>query len=326
VEAGPAELPQLRGRDLGTGFRGRAHPPRRAFLEAALTEDITIRQIEQELGRLREAATAPGHAPNLRTSVMTHIAWVPERWVDAATDTLAGMGERHPSRTILLFPRPNDRRDALDGEVDLRCFVRAGEQGQVCSEVVSIRLCGPRAQAPASVAMPLLIPDLPVFLRWRGEPSFGEQPLEQLTEVADRLVLDSDEWSDCDGTFERLPELFNRIAVSDIAWSKVQPWREACAGLWPGIAEATSLRIAGPRGETLLLWGWLRERLRRELELEHEPAGEVELVAVDGNEVPSPRAERLSSSDLLSDQLEIFSRDRIYEEAVRGLAAVPLSR
>ena len=110
---------------------------------------------------------------------------------------------------------------------------------------------------------------------------------------------------------------------SDIAWSKVQPWREACAGLWPGIAEATSLRIAGPHGETLLLWGWLQARLRRELELEHEPAGEVELVAVDGNEVPSSRAERLSSSDLLSDQLEIFSRDRIYEEAVRGLAAVP---
>jgi Glucose-6-phosphate dehydrogenase subunit len=287
-----------------------------------LIEDITIRQVEEELGRLREAATAPGAAPNLRTSVMTHIAWVPERWVDAATDTLAGMGERHPSRTILLFPRPDDPRDALDGEVDLRCFIRAGEQGQVCSEVVSLQLCGPRAQAPASVAMPLLITDLPVFLRWRGEPAFGEPALEQLADVADRLVLDSDEWSDCDGTFERLPELFDAIAVSDIAWAKVQPWREACAALWPGIAETSSVRIAGPRGETLLLWGWLRARLGLELELEHEPAGEVELVVVDGAEVPSPRAERRSSSDLLSDQLEIFGRDRIYEEAVRGLARV----
>jgi Glucose-6-phosphate dehydrogenase subunit len=287
-----------------------------------LIEDITIRQVEEELGRLREAATAPGAAPNLRTSVMTHIAWVPERWVDAATDTLAGMGERHPSRTILLFPRPNDPRDALDGEVDLRCFIRAGEQGQVCSEVVSLQLCGPRAQAPASVAMPLLITDLPVFLRWRGEPAFGEPALEQLADVADRLVLDSDEWSDCDGTFERLPELFDTIAVSDIAWAKVQPWREACAALWPGIAETSSVRIAGPRGETLLLWGWLQARLGLELELEHEPAGEVELVVVDGAEVPSPRAERRSSSDLLSDQLEIFGRDRIYEEAVRGLARV----
>ena len=152
---------------------------------------------------------------------MTHIAWVPERWVDAATDTLAGMGERHPSRTILLFPRPDEPRDELDGEVDLRCFVRAGEQGQVCSEVISLQLCGPRANAPASVAVPLLVPDLPVFLRWRGEPDFDGAALRQLSDVADRLVLDSDEWSDCDGTFARLPEIFDRIAVSDIAWGPV---------------------------------------------------------------------------------------------------------
>jgi glucose-6-phosphate dehydrogenase-like protein OpcA len=292
-------------------------------VEAALRENVTIRQIEQELGRLRDAATAPGQAPNLRTSVMTHIAWVPERWVDAATDTLAGMGERHPSRTILLFPSPDDPRDELDGEVDLRCFVRAGEQGQVCSEVVVIRLCGPRAEAPASVVTPLLIPDLPVFLRWRGEPDFDGEPLEELTGVADRLVLDSNEWSDCDVSFVRLPEVFDRVVVSDIAWAKVQPWREACASLWPGIAESESVRVAGPRGEALLLWGWLRSRLRRELDLEHEPAGEIELVEIDGVEAKPARAERRSASDLLSDQLEIFSRDRIYEEAVRGLAAVP---
>jgi glucose-6-phosphate dehydrogenase assembly protein OpcA len=292
-------------------------------VEAALTEGVTIRQIEQELGRLRHAAAAPGSAPNLRTSVMTHLAWVPERWVDAATDTLAGMGERHPSRTILLLPRPDDPRDALDGEVDLRCFVRAGEQGQVCSEVISLGLCGPRAKAPGSVAMPLLIPDLPVFLRWRGEPWFGDPALDQLTEIADRLVLDSDEWGECDATMTQLPELFDRVAISDIAWAKVQPWREACAALWPDIGEADSLRVAGPRGETLLLWGWLRARLRRELELEHEPAGEVELVAIDGEDVPAPRAKRTSSSDLLSDQLEIFGRDRIYEEAVSALSAVP---
>jgi len=46
-------------------------------------------------------------------------------------------------------------------------------------------------------------------------------------------------------------------------------------------------------------------------------------VAIDGEDVPTPRAKRTSSSDLLSDQLEIFARDRIYEEAVNALAAVP---
>jgi glucose-6-phosphate dehydrogenase assembly protein OpcA len=288
-----------------------------------LNEGVSIAEIERELARLRDAATAPGSAPNLRTSVMTHIAWVPEAWVEAATDTLSGLGERHPSRTILLFPQPDDTRDALDAEVDLRCFVRGGGQGQVCSEVVAIRLCGRRASAPGSVVMPLLISDLPVFLRWRGEPAFGSQPLEQLVDVADRLVLNSDEWSDCDGTLERVPELFDSIAVSDIAWARIHPWREVLAGLWPDVAEVSSLRVAGPRGETLLLLGWLRSRLGREIELEYERTAAIEGVALDGSEVEAPRADARTESDLLSEQLEIFSRDRVYEDAVRGFAAVP---
>lgn len=288
-----------------------------------MNEGVSIAEIERELARLRDAATAPGSAPNLRTSVMTHIAWVPEAWVEAATDTLSGLGERHPSRTILLFPQPEDARDALDAEVDLRCFVRGGGQGQVCSEVVAIRLCGGRASAPGSVVMPLLISDLPVFLRWRGEPAFGSQPLEELVDVADRLVLNSDEWSDCDGTLERVPELFGSIAVSDIAWARIQPWREVLAELWPDIADASSLRVAGPRGGALLLAGWLRSRLGRRIELEHERTAAIESVALDGSEVEAPRADARTESDLLSEQLEIFGRDRVYEDAVRGFAAVP---
>ena len=75
---------------------------------------MTVREIERELARLRDASTEPGAPPRLRTSVMTHLAWVPERWVGQATETLAGLAERHPSRTILLFPRPDDRPDRLD--------------------------------------------------------------------------------------------------------------------------------------------------------------------------------------------------------------------
>jgi glucose-6-phosphate dehydrogenase assembly protein OpcA len=284
---------------------------------------MTVREIERELGRLRAASAEPGSAPRLRTSVMTHIAWVPERWVEQATGTLAGLAERHPSRTILLFPRPDDLPDRLDGEVDLRCFVRDGQQREVCSEVISLGLCGARASAPASVVTPLLVADLPVFLRWRGPPAFGSSELEQLVGVADRLVVDSREWSAARAGFERLPELFDRIAVSDIAWARTEPWRAAVAGLWPAVADACALRVAGPEVEALLLGAWLGARLRREIRLEHEPAGEIELVEVDGREAVPERLDPKSPSDLLSDQLELFGRDRIYEEAVRSFSSGP---
>jgi glucose-6-phosphate dehydrogenase assembly protein OpcA len=283
----------------------------------------SLRELERELTELRVASAEPGAPPRMRASVMTHIAWVPERWVEAATGTLAGLAERHPSRTILLLPRPDDPRDVLEGEVDLRCFVRGGQQREVCSEVISVRLCGRRAGAPASVVTPLLVSDLPVFLRWRGPLPFGAAELDQLVEVADRLIVDSREWPDARTDLEQLPQLFERIAVSDISWARTEPWRAAVADLWPEVAEAAVLRVAGPETEALLLRSWLGSRLGREIRLEREPAGEIELVEVDHREARPRRLEALTPSDLLSEQLELFGRDRIFEEAVRKLSSQP---
>ena len=67
-----------------------------------MAETLTsVSQIERKLSSLRLNEDQGGR---LRTSVMTHIAWVPEEWVEAAEDVLAGLAERHPSRTIVLFP------------------------------------------------------------------------------------------------------------------------------------------------------------------------------------------------------------------------------
>jgi glucose-6-phosphate dehydrogenase assembly protein OpcA len=287
-----------------------------------MVEDVTLSEVERQLGELRSASAAPGELPKLRTSVMTHMAWVPERWVEAATETLAGLAERHPSRTILLFPRPNDDRDALDAEVDLRCFLRGGEEQEVCSEVISIRLCGKRASAPASVVQPLLVPDLPVFLRWRGECPWGAAELEELLDVTDRLVVDSSEWPDVEWGYARLAEVLESVVVSDIAWARTERWRRAIAALWPGVADAEEVHVAGPYAEAALLARWMTCRLKRQVELRHDPAGEIELVEVDGHQAVPGRFEGMSSSDLLSNQLEIFGRDRPYEETIRSFSSV----
>ena len=77
------------------------------------------------------------------------------------------------------------------------------------------------------------------------------------------------------------------------------------------------LRVEGPVAEASLLAGWLRSRLERDVELEHEDADELTGVDVDGAACPVPK-ERPTSSDLLSAELDEFSRDRVYEAAARG--------
>ena len=278
-------------------------------------EDVCLADVDDALARLR--ADAAAEAPSMRTSVMTHIAWVPYGWREPARAALEGMAERHPSRTILLFPEPNADDNRIDARAEVERWEVPGTDRRLVTEVVELTLRGARAVAPASIVEPLLISDLPVFVRWRGEPPWGAAELEQLIEVTDRLIVDSTEWDDVPDSYPRLAELFSRCAASDIAWARTSRWREHLASLWPGIADVRSVRVRGTTAQAWLLCGWLRSRLGRDdISLEHEPAERLEGVALDSEAVPLPPGEPPAPSDVLSDELERFTPDPIYEAAV----------
>jgi hypothetical protein len=268
-----------------------------AHIEEWTDDCASIAEIEHALVELR---FRHGHdvEPDLRTSVLTHMAWVPGDWQKAATSTLAGLAERHPSRTLLLFPQP-DADDALAARISLECHELPGLARHLCNEVIELRLQGGRARAPASIATPLLLPDLPVFLRWRGRPPFATQEFRQLVELTDRLIVDSAEWPDVPGAYEELAGLFEQAATSDIAWRRTAPWREALAFAWPELPD----RVTGPPAEAALVAGWLRSRAAVEVSV--EPAEEL------------PYDGKRDASDLLSEELDVFGRNPIYEEAVR---------
>jgi hypothetical protein len=279
-------------------------------------EDVSLSEVQARLGQMRTSA-ANGHS-DLRTSVMTHTAWVPKSWLDAARGALAGLSEAHPSRTILLVPDPDAERDAIDASVSVYCFNLETETRHVCSEVVELHLCGSRAESPASVIEPLLISDLPVFSRWRGRPSFGSRVLDEMVHVVDRLIVDSSEWDDLPAAYRELAERFEQTAVSDIAYRRSLSWRVLLAELWPTIADVNEIGVTGPEADALLIAGWLRSRLDRKIKLEHEEADELHAVTVDGDSVGAPRGDPPDPSQLLSAELDQFGRDSIYEAAVRA--------
>jgi hypothetical protein len=280
-------------------------------------EDVSIAAIERELARLRDASSGETAQPNLRTSVMTHLAWVPPDWLDKAESTLMGMAERHPSRTLIMVPRP-DLEDGLDAQVSIRCFP-IGDRA-ICGEVIELTLRGSHAEAPASIALPLLISDLPVFLRWRGRPEWQSGPFEQLVGVTDRLIVDSTEWEDLPASYRSLAELFDRVAVSDIAWARTERWRSLLASLWPDIAEVKQLRVRGTRAQACLLGGWLTSRLGHRVTVEVEEHERLEGLDVDGRTAPFPPGDAPNPSDVLSAELDRFGRDRVYEAAAIAAA------
>ena len=278
-------------------------------------EDVCLDDVDSALARLRAQMAAD--APSMRTSVMTHIAWVPYGWREPARAALEGMAEKHPSRTILLFPEPNADDNRIDARAEVERWEVPDTDRGLVTEVVELTLRGARAQAPASIVEPLLISDLPVFLRWRGEPPWGAPELEQLVAVTDRLIVDSTEWDDLPNPYTRLSELFPRCAASDIAWARTSRWRSHLATLWPGIADVRTVRVRGTAAQAWLLCGWLRSKFgRNEIALEHEPADTLEGVALDGDAVPLPPGSPPAPWDVLSDELDRFMADPVYEAAV----------
>ncbi|MFZ0341923.1 MAG: glucose-6-phosphate dehydrogenase assembly protein OpcA [Gaiellaceae bacterium] len=278
-------------------------------------EDVQLADVDTALAQLR--ARASEEAASMRTSVMTHIAWVPYGWRELARAALAGMSELHPSRTILLFPEPGADDNRIDARTEVERWEVPDTGRGLVTEVVELTLRGARAQAPASIVEPLLISDLPVFLRWRGEPPWDAPELEQLVDLTDRLIVDSTEWDDVPSAYPRLAELFSRCAVSDIAWARTSRWRSHLATLWPRIEDVQTVRVRGTEAQARLLCGWLRSCLGRdEIVLEHERAEKLEAVALDGAAVGLPPGDPPAPSDVLSDELERFTPDPVYEAAV----------
>ena len=81
-----------------------------------------------------------------------------------------------------------------------------------------------------------------------------------------------------------------------------RPWRRALAGAWPELPD----RLTGPPAETSLVAGWLESRAGVRVELER-----ADTLPIGGDPKPS---------DLLSDELDVFVRDPVYEAAT---AAAP---
>jgi hypothetical protein len=79
--------------------------------------------------------------------------------------------------------------------------------------------------------------------------------------------------------------------------------------------------VRGTEAQAWLLLGWLRSRLERDdIEMEHVDAERLEGIDLDGDPAPFPPGDPPLPSDVLSDELDRFTRDRIYEAAVSAIA------
>jgi glucose-6-phosphate dehydrogenase assembly protein OpcA len=249
------------------------------------TDHLEPRAIDRELRALWEyrAAQSPG-GPNdlseLRTSTVNLIA-VADTSTSASRleQAILQLHEFAPARALVLnITRPSERQD-FDVEVSIREL--QSERGRIATRFEVVRVSAESSQATslASIANPLLLPELPTFLFWPGT-SLVESPLfAELTSISDRLIIDSAALANPAPNFRELARIIGSPrapVVSDFAWRRLTPWRSLLAQFFDNPEALSELdrldevelvgRIAGVDGQSgfsasLLLAGWLASNL-----------------------------------------------------------------
>src|ERR1700716_3808918 len=173
---------------------------------------VDVHAIQDELDQVRwglhadgEGSEAAQHAAAAaRASVCNLITVVGnEPELGAVSRVLDRLSVTNPSRTLILLAQHTRDADKLEAQVSAQERSESGHR--VSTERVILHAHGEPARHLASLAAPLLIPDLPVLLWWPGRPQFDNPLFDDLCELADRLVVDTDEGFN-DAALARPPE------------------------------------------------------------------------------------------------------------------------
>jgi glucose-6-phosphate dehydrogenase assembly protein OpcA len=230
---------------------------------------MSVGQIERELGKLR---TNDDGTLAIRSSVLNLIVVTDEESAQEITSSVSRLAGRHPARAVVFIADPEGESN-VDVRLSAFCNVRGGSSAQVCAEQVTIHAEGPPARHLESLARPLLIPDLPVFLWYPGEFSPRSQEFAAMAEFADRIIVDSAASENHEACLREIAALIEdpeMPAIGDLQWVGLSPWRSLLADTFDAperagdlekIESAEVLYAPGGENRTLLLVGWLASTL-----------------------------------------------------------------
>jgi glucose-6-phosphate dehydrogenase assembly protein OpcA len=197
--------------------------------------DVDAGTVQGQIGSVWKDVTQQGsYKTAIRTSILNLVVFAHDREeAHRLSDELRNCSQRHPSRTIILVADRLHAGTSIDAEVMVYCT--SGGSVPLCYEEIIVTGHGRAADHLASAATPLLLPELPTYLWWPGQPPFGHRMFHRLLSIADQLVVDSGQFSLPGDGFANLAHLVQgRQGVNDFNWGRLTAWREVVAQFFDG--------------------------------------------------------------------------------------------
>lgn len=254
-------------------------------LTAGELQPADVATLEDQLSELwRSAAEDPEtEHPVMRASVLTLLAFVESEDEGRETFNLVSrVIAQNPCRAILMVAEPREHPEGLSAWVSGQCHLPPSGARQVCCEQIYVRARGEAVKGLGNVVLPLIVPELPVYLWWRAgrfaPPSF----LDEALRATNRVLVDSGRFEDPEADLATLGRQMERFrnaegtAFSDINWARLTPCRELIAQIFDSdearscLQDLAEVRLewqqeagaeAGRTAQALLLTAWLASRL-----------------------------------------------------------------
>ncbi len=261
---------------------------------------IDVGQLEKQLTAMWAGTTEKqqaGDAGLMRACVLNLIVYTTSgESRDEVDALLRQVVESHPCRALVLAVDTESSETKLDAHVSTRCQELTRAARQICGEQVWVEASGAALKSVPSAIAPLLVTDVPVFLWWKDIPHYEDVLFDRLSDLSDRIVIDSASFDHPREDLIRLAQLLeddSRTAIiSDLNWGRLTLWRALVAGFWDVLdykialaqIERVTLEYELPEktpGEVstkaLLAVGWMASRLGWEVVAEntHSSAGET---------------------------------------------------
>ncbi len=248
---------------------------------------VAVEYVDSQLTELwrdvAEAAQAKGGTQAVTTAQVLNLAIRANSYKSANqyVDAVEQITGRHPCRVIAVTTDPDEPDLPVQAWVSIHCQLPPTGGRQVCSEQVTVAAGGDSTRRLPAAVIPLLLPDLPVFLWWPEGDPFDDYIFRNLADSTTRLIIDTSAFENPEGALAKLASQgrsqWPKIAVSDMNWGRLTPWREMVASFFdppairPYLDHISHVRIeyAQPidrhshvnRSQALMMAGWLASRL-----------------------------------------------------------------
>jgi glucose-6-phosphate dehydrogenase assembly protein OpcA len=179
----------------------------------------------------------PGDAPwpmvTARASTLNLIAATRTKAdADRVRQAIASLSENYPSRATVLVADPSQGitdTPGIDVSVDLLEQEATRGRPAIVYECLTVDVSSQNERQLASIASPLLVPDLPDFLWWAADPVEGGALFTELVDICDRLIVDSaispHSASALRSLLAFVRESGDNASLGDLAWARLSPWR-----------------------------------------------------------------------------------------------------